>query len=94
MLYHAIMVFGLNEVAPVEEVEIIVIILLLTLSAVLNAYLFGEMAMLVQQMSKKDNDYQDNLDNANTTMQSLLIPDPIQDNIRGYLVSQNAYKVQ
>ena len=48
MLYHAIMVFGLNEVAPVEPIEIVVIIILMTLSAILNAYLFGEMAMLVQ----------------------------------------------
>lgn len=68
MLYHAIMVFGLNEVAPVEEVEIYVIIVLMTFSAILNAYIFGEMAMLVQQMSNKDNDYQDNLNTANTAM--------------------------
>ena len=88
------MVFGLNEVAPVEKVEIIVIILLMTLSAILNAYLFGEMAMLVQQMSKKDTEYQENLDNANTAMHSLEIPDTIQDDIRGYLVSVNDAKNQ
>ena len=57
MLYHAIMVFGLNEVAPVEKIEIVMTIGLMALSAILNAYLFGEMAMLVQQMGKKDIDY-------------------------------------
>jgi len=29
----------------------------MTLSAIANAYIFGEMAMLVQQMDQKDMDY-------------------------------------
>lgn len=57
MLYHAIMVFGLNEVAPVEKVELIVVILMMHLSAIVNAYIFGEMAVLVQEMDKKDIDF-------------------------------------
>ena len=47
MCYHAIMVFGLNEVAPREEIEIIVVIVMMTVSAIANAYIFGEMAVLV-----------------------------------------------
>ena len=54
MCYHAIMVFGLNEVAPKAKPEIVVIILLMIVSAILNAYIFGEMAVLVQEMDKKD----------------------------------------
>jgi len=56
MLYHAIMIFGVNEVAPVEESELIVTIILMTISAMLNAVIFGEMAVLVQEMDKKDID--------------------------------------
>lgn len=48
MLYHAMMLFGVNEVGPVETVELVVAICLMTLSAIANAYIFGEMAMLVQ----------------------------------------------
>ena len=54
MCYHAIMVFGLNEVAPVKEVEIIFVICMMIVSAMANAYIFGEMAVLVQEMDKKD----------------------------------------
>ena len=56
MLYHAIMIFGVNEVAPVEESELYVTIILMTISAMLNAVIFGEMAVLVQEMDKKDID--------------------------------------
>jgi len=47
MCYHAIMVFGLNEVAPVAPTEIIVVICMMIVSAMANAYIFGEMAVLV-----------------------------------------------
>ena len=74
MCYHAIMVFGLNEVAPVLDLEIVVVIIMMTISAMMNAWIFGEMAMLVQEMDKKDIEFQESLDNANTAMHSLEIP--------------------
>ena len=77
MAYHAIMVFGLNEVAPISKDEILIIIMLMIVSAILNAYIFGEMAVLVQEMDKKDIEFQESLDNANTAMHSLEIPDKI-----------------
>lgn len=94
MCYHAIMVFGINEVAPVKENEVIVVIIMMVVSAMANAYIFGEMAVLVQEMDKKDIDFQESLDNANTAMHSLDIPDKIQDDIREYLMSVNEYKTQ
>jgi hypothetical protein len=48
------MVFGLNEVAPRSEIETFFVILMMILSAIANAYIFGEMAVLVQEMDKKD----------------------------------------
>jgi hypothetical protein len=86
MLYHAIMIFGVNEVAPVEESELYVTIILMTISAMLNAVIFGEMAVLVQEMDKKDIDQQEYLDNANTAMFSLEIPENIQDEVRQFLI--------
>ena len=94
MCYHAIMVFGLNEVAPRAVTEIVVIIVMMIISAMVNAFIFGEMAVLVQEMDKKDIEFQESLDNANTAMHSLEIPDRIQDDIREYLMSVNEYKTQ
>lgn len=75
MLYHAIMVFGLNEISPVKSNELIVVVIMMILSAMANAYIFGEMAVLVQEMDKKDIEFQESLDNANTAMHSLEIPE-------------------
>ena len=94
MCYHAIMVFGLNEVAPRAVLEILVVILMMIISAMMNAFIFGEMAVLVQEMDRKDLEFQESLDIANTAMHSLAIPDRIQDDIREYLMSVNEYKTQ
>lgn len=94
MCYHAIMVFGLNEVAPRQEREIVVVFIMMIISAIANAYIFGEMAVLVQEMDRKDIEFQESLDNANTAMHSLEIPEKIQDDIREYLMSVNEYKTQ
>ena len=51
------MVFGLNEVAPVKTIELITVIIMMIVSAMVNAYIFGEMAVLVQEMDKKDIDF-------------------------------------
>jgi hypothetical protein len=51
------MVFGLNEVAPRSTVETLVVIIMMLVSAIANAYIFGEMAVLVQEIDKKDIDF-------------------------------------
>lgn len=88
------MVFGLNEVAPRTGLETFIVILMMIASAIANAFIFGEMAVLVQEMDKKDIEFQESLDNANTAMHSLDIPEKIQDDIREYLMSVNEYKTQ
>lgn len=51
------MVFGLNEVGPTQLIECIVVIMFMILSAIVNAAIFGQMAVLVQEMDKKDIDF-------------------------------------
>ena len=48
--------------------------------------------LLVQQLDQKDIELQNTLDNANTAMRNLAIPDNIQENIREYLMSVNDNK--
>ena len=94
MLYHAIMIFGLNEVGPTNPKPLLLVIFLMVVASILNAIIFGEIAVLVQQLDQKDIELQNTLDNANTAMRNLAIPDNIQENIREYLMSVNDNKTQ
>ena len=77
MLYHAIMIFGLNEVGPTRTFSLVVVIVMMIVASVINAIIFGEIAVLVQELDKKDIELQNTLDNANTAMRNLSIPDNI-----------------
>lgn len=54
MLYHAIMIFGLNEVGPQTSDSLYVVICLMLVSAMVNANVFGEIAVLVSELDKKE----------------------------------------
>ena len=77
MFYHAIMIFGLNEVGPRNTETLGVVIALMLISQILNAYIFGEIAILVHELGKADAELQTTLDNANTAMSNLTIPETI-----------------
>lgn len=77
MYYHAIMVFGINEVAPRRDNEVLLVVILMSISGIANAYIFGEMAILVYEYDCKDIDLVENLDDTNTTMHELQITNNI-----------------
>ena len=71
MLYHAIMIFGLNEVGPTKTTTLSLVITMMIVASIINAIIFGEIAVLVQELDKKDIELQNTLDNANTAMRNL-----------------------
>jgi hypothetical protein len=46
-LYHAVLMLGANEMGPVNEEELIFCVATLIITNILNAQIFGEMAVLV-----------------------------------------------
>lgn len=47
MLYHAVMIFNLNEIAPMMEEQIVFAIVFMVISALTNSFIFGELASLI-----------------------------------------------
>ena len=86
-LYHAVLMLGANEMGPVNEAEIIFCVATLIATNIMNANIFGEMAVLVQLIEKKQSSYQEKLDAANTVMAVVKIPHLLQEDIHDYLRS-------
>ena len=76
---------GNNEMGPVNESDILFNILALLFSSLLNANIFGEMAVLITALEQKTKNYQEKLDLANTAMKNIFIPPDLQDDVREYL---------
>ena len=53
MLYLGVLALGGNEMGPRSDTEIFVMFLTLTLLILVNAYVFGQMSVLVGEASKK-----------------------------------------
>lgn len=52
-MYHSVMLFGVNEMAPRTDAEIAFSSAIMLVSAMVNANIFGTMAVLVSEMNKK-----------------------------------------
>ena len=71
MMYEAILNIGSNEFGPVNNPEYLYLVCTLLFSAILNALIFGDIANLIFIIGKKDLNYQDKLDQANTVMENI-----------------------
>lgn len=52
-MYHSVMLFGVNEMAPRSTFELFFSSVIMLISAMVNANIFGTMAVLVIEMNKK-----------------------------------------
>ena len=87
VLYLAVLALGGNEMGPRTDTEICAMFFILTGLILVNAYVFGQMSVLVGEASKKSAILQKQVDVANTAMNNLgMMPDTKRD-IRMYFIS-------
>ena len=49
-LYHSILMLGFNEMGPVIEIEIFFCVVTMLSASIINAQIFGEIAVLIQKL--------------------------------------------
>lgn len=83
--YYGMLNLGINEIGPVNENEFYFGILTLTMSAMLNAILFSDLAGLILAISQRSSEQQQRLDNANKIMAAIELNEGEQEEIRLFL---------
>ena len=83
-LYYSVLVIGGNELGPKETIELIYIVMINLIGAIVNAYIFGELAVLIAQIDRKVGRFQHVFDAANTSMTNIGLPKILQEEIRTY----------
>ena len=74
MLYTAVLALGGNEMGPRTNTEIIVMFSILIFLTMYNALIFGDMTVLVSEVTKKASNFQEQIDVANTAMKNMALP--------------------
>lgn len=87
VLYMAVLALGGNEMGPRTNLEIIYVFVVLIGLVLYNAVIFGEMTVLVSEVSKKESGFQQQVDVANTAMKNMDLPKDAQDEVRLYLIT-------
>jgi hypothetical protein len=75
-----------NDIGPRSTSEIYFCNVGLFLGAIINANIFGELAVLVAQMNTKATMFQEKLTAINTAIKNLNCPLDMEDKIRDYIV--------
>jgi hypothetical protein len=75
-----------NEIGPRTIQTLVFVSTVLIIGAMVNANIFGNMAVIIQEMNKKDSRFQEKIDIANTAMKNLNIKKELQDKVINYLL--------
>lgn len=83
--YHSIILLGGSGIGPRDDIQIINCIIVLLMGSIINANIFGNMAVIVQDLNQKASRFQEKIDIANTSMSNMKLPSYLQDRVRNYL---------
>lgn len=93
-MYHSVMLFGVNEMAARTTWVLIMSSFIMLLSAMVNANMIGQVAVLIGDMSKKSVKFQKQQDTCNTAMTNMMIPHLTRKKVREYLLNTQSTQDQ
>ena len=73
-LYYGVLILGLNEMGPVNNIEMLYFIGTLLMSAIMNSLIFSDVIMLIDELSKPSQVYQEKLDSMFGVMKIIQLP--------------------
>jgi hypothetical protein len=76
---------GGNDIGPRGSFQLAFITILLFAGAIINANIFGNIAVLLQQLNRKSTNFQEKVEGASAAMKNLAIPEKIQQEVQKYL---------
>ena len=94
-IYHAVLMLGGNDVGPRGDFQLSFVTITLILAAIINANIFGNIAVIIQSINRKASLFREKIESAHETMKNLKVPDELQEEVRNYLAyTQDTYDNQ
>ena len=79
---------------PRTNFEIGTMFCILVFLTMYNAQIFGDMTVLVSEVTKKASEFQEQIDVANTAMKNMNLPQDAQYDVRTYLITTQGTKYE
>jgi hypothetical protein len=84
-IYYSILLLTCNDILPPDEFKIFFCTFALFLGAIINANIFGNLALIITNLNAKNTEFQHSIDLANTSMYNMNMPSDIQKDVIAYL---------
>ena len=84
-VYHAVLIFTGNDIGPRGMLQIAFVAVFVMMGAIINANLFGQLAVILSAMNRKASNFQEKFDITTTTMKNLNLPEKLQTKVTGFL---------
>lgn len=86
-IYHSTLLLAGNDIGPRGDFQLIFCVTTLLICAIINANIFGNLAVLVSALNRKATKFQDKLDTVNTAMKNMKLPEETQKKVQNYIMS-------
>lgn len=83
--YHAVMMLTGNDLGARDAFQLFFVAIFVTVGAIINANIFGELAVILASLNRRATMFQAKLDIANTAMKNLKLPEKLQVSVTGFL---------
>ena len=84
-IYSAVLLLTGNDIIPRGTFQIAFVAIFITIGAIINANIFGNMALIISDLNKKSAEFQTQIDTANTAMKNMHLPQHLQTEVISYL---------
>lgn len=84
-VYYSILLLNCNDITPLSTWKIFFCTSAVTLGAIINANIFGNMALIIQNLNLKNTEFQESIDLANTAMKNMNVSNNMQKDVVAYL---------
>lgn len=85
--YNSVIYIKGNEIGPRSLTETVVCSFILIFDLIVAGNIFGNVSVLVQMSNRKAKEFQNQVDNANTSMKNMMIPKTLNAKVQHYIIS-------
>lgn len=86
-LYYSVLMLAGNDLAPTGYVQVIFATIFVLAASIINANIFGNIAVILQQINRKQSSFHEKVEMATSTMRNMSVPEYLQNKVQAYLIS-------
>ena len=87
MVYHSTLVYSMVDISIRSSSELALMSILVIIAAIINALIYGQFAVLTEELKKDTNEFLLKFDLVNEVMYIENLPDEIQEEVRQFFLT-------